>query len=315
MLDPHHAAAIAGQFALGRPESLEGPVARGEQGQIWLLVTSSGRWAVREPFEPQSEEEVREDADFQAAAHAAGVPTPTAMRTLAGDVIAAVADTQVRVYEWVDLRDPDTGLDPAAVGAMLARLHTVEFTGTRGEDPWYTDAVGGARWDELAEALTAAGAPFAGGLAALRDELVALEGLIEPTQVLRPCHRDLWADNLRSTATGELCVIDWDNCGAADPSHELANALFEFAGLDAARARTLHRAYVAAGGPGRVTGCGSFSMAIAQLGHITEISCVDWLDPAASQADREHSAERVAECVERPLTRAMIDLLVEAVAG
>ena len=56
-------------------------------------------------------------------------------------------------------------------------------------------------------------------------------------------------------------------------------------------------------------------MAIAQLGHITEISCVDWLDPAASQADREHSAERVAECVERPLTRAMIDLLVEAVAG
>ena len=109
-------------------------------------------------------------------------------------------------------------------------------------------------------------------------------------------------------------MIDWDNCGPADPSHELANALFEFAGDDAARARALHRAYVAAGGPGRVTGRGSFSMAIAQLGHITEISCVDWLDPNASEADRDHSADRVAECVERPLTRAMIDLLVEAVA-
>ncbi len=314
MLKPHHAAAIADQFRLGHPESLEGPLARGEQGQIWRLVTSSGTWAVREPFEPQTEDEVREDADFQAAAHAAGVPTPRAVRTSAGDVIAAVADTQVRAYEWVDLRDPDPGLDPAAVGAMLARLHTVEFAGARGEDSWYTDAIGAHRWDELVDALAAEEAPFAGEFASIRDELVALEGLLEPAKELRTCHRDLWADNLRSTAAGELCVIDWDNCGAADPSHELANALFEFAGLDAARARALHRAYVAAGGPGRVTGRGSFSMAIAQLGHITEISCVDWLDPNASQADRDHSADRVAECVERPLTRATIDLLVEAVA-
>lgn len=314
MLEPRHASAIADQFELGRPESLEGPVARGEQGQIWRLVTSSGRWAVREPFEPQTEDEVREDADFQTAAHAAGVPTPGAVRTSAGDVIAAVDDTQVRVYEWVDLRDPDTGLDPALVGAMLARLHTVGFVGTREEDPWYTDAIGAHRWDELVDALAAEEAPFAGEFASIRDELVALEGLLEPAQELRTCHRDLWADNLRSTATGELCVIDWDNCGAADPSHELANALFEFSGVDPARARTLHRAYVAAGGPGRVTDRGSFSMAIAQLGHITEISCVDWLDPNASEADRDHSADRVAECVERPLTRAMIDLLVEAVA-
>lgn len=315
MLEPNLAEAIAGAYALGEPESLRGPVARGEQGQIWRLVTARGAWAVREPFEPQTEDEVREDAAFQEAARAAGVPTPTAMRTTGGDVIAHVGDTQVRVYEWVDLRDPDPGIDPAAVGRLLARLHTTGFAGERPEDPWYTDPVGAARWDELVGELRAADAPFAGELAALRDELVALEALIEPASALRTCHRDLWADNLRLTAAGELCVIDWDNCGAADPSHEVGNALFEFAGSDAARARALHRAYVEAGGPGRVTGRGQFSMAIAQLGHITEISCVDWLDPRGSALDRAHSADRVAECTERPLTRELIDALVAAVAA
>ena len=273
MLEPRHASAIADQFELGRPESLEGPVARGEQGQIWRLVTSSGRWAVREPFEPQTEDEVREDAGISGCgprrrrAHAHGSedvggrrdrrewPTPRYGCT-SGSICATPTPASIRRW-W----------------ARCWRGCTLSgFVGTREEDPWYTDAIGAHRWDELVDALAAEEAPFAGEFASIRDELVALEGLLEPAQELRTCHRDLWADNLRSTATGELCVIDWDNCGAADPSHELANALFEFAGADPARARTLHRAYVAAGGPGRVTDRGSFSMAIAQLGHITEIS-------------------------------------------
>jgi Ser/Thr protein kinase RdoA (MazF antagonist) len=314
MLDSRVAPEIARAFALGDPEGFEGPVARGEQGQIWRLETTLGSWAVREPFQPQTEAEVREDADFQQAARRAGVPTPRSMRTTAGDVIAAVADTQVRVYEWVDLRDVDIGLDPAAVGRLLARLHAVPFEGSRPEDAWYTDPVGADRWDELTRELAANGAAFADALAAMRDELVALEAWIEPAVALRACHRDLWADNLRLTAAGGLCVIDWDNCGAADPSHELANALFEFASGDIGRARALERAYSDAGGSGRITGHGSFSMTIAQLGHILEISCADWLDPTLTAAEREHTAGRVAEFVERPLTRALIDTLIAAVA-
>jgi hypothetical protein len=40
---------------------LSGPVARGEQGRVWYLQTSTGRWAVKEPFEPVSERDARED--------------------------------------------------------------------------------------------------------------------------------------------------------------------------------------------------------------------------------------------------------------
>ena len=56
--------------------------------------------------------------------------------------------------------------------------------------------------------------------------------------------------------------------------------LFEFGCGDPDRARALYGEYRRCGGPGRIERRGDFSMTIAQLGHITEISCLAWLDPA-----------------------------------
>jgi hypothetical protein len=173
--------------------------------------------------------------------------------------------------------------------------------------------VGAAAWDGLVAELEAAEAPFAAEMAALRDELVAAEAFIEPARDLRTCHRDLWADNIRATAAGGLCVIDWDNCGLADPGQELSGVLFEFWCADPDRARALDRAYRRADGPGRVDHRGSFSMTIAQLGHITEISCRSWLDPAIPEDERRRQVGRVAECTDGPLTVAVIDAILDAV--
>ena len=76
----------------------------------------------------------------------------------------------------------------------------------------------------------------------------------------------------------------------------------------------LYDAYVDAGGTGRIDRPGNFSMAIAQLGHIAETDCERWIDPAFSAADRERSVTRFAELTTRPLTRAVIDHLIAAVA-
>ena len=153
-------------------------------------------------------------------------------------------------------------------------------------------------------------APFAGRLSELRDELVALEGLMEEPRELQTCHRDLWADNVLRTTAGGLCVIDWENCGLADPSQELALVLFEFALGNPQRARALYRAYLDAGGPGRIDRRGSFSMLIAQLGHIGEDACARWLDPGESEAERERQEVRVEEFIALPLTRDAIDGLL-----
>ena len=223
------AAAIAARYSLGADAVLSGPVARGEQGQVWRITTARGAWAVKEPFERQVEADAQADADFQDAVRAAGVPMPRVVRTADGDVLADLGSVAVRVYEWVDLLAPDIGLDPTAVGRAVGLLHRVRFSAAGPVDPWHTDAVGAARWDELVHLLDARGAPFADDLARVRDEIVAVEALLEAPRDLQTCHCDLWADNVLGTPSGSVCVIDWENCGPADPSQELGMVMFEFA--------------------------------------------------------------------------------------
>jgi hypothetical protein len=305
-------AEIARIFALGDGATFTGMVARGEQGEVAQVATARGIWALKTSFDTSMELD-GEDAEFQTAARAVGVPAPAVVRKVDGDSSAALGALQVRMYEWVDLRPQDRHLDPADVGRLLAAIHGVRFVGRRPEDPWYTQPVGRRRWEGLADELTTAGAPFATDLAAMLDELIALEDLIQPAGDVRTCHRDLWAENLRRTVSGALCVIDWDNCGLADPGQEVAVALFEFSSGDADRARAFYHEYRRCGGPGRVQGPGDFSMAIAQLGHITELSCRRWLDRATSQTERDRQAARFVEGASDPLTRRVIDELLEAI--
>jgi Ser/Thr protein kinase RdoA (MazF antagonist) len=301
------ASALSRIFGLGR----------GKQGVVWRLDTSDGSWAVKVPFHPSGEDDVQVSTRFQEAAHAAGVPNPGVRRTTDGRVFATMGRTKARVYEWVDLRPPDPSLDPAMVGAVVAAMHRVSMTPVEATvplDPWHHAPVGADRWNQLVQLLHEAGAPFASRLADLRDELVALESWLEPPQVLRTCHRDLWADNLLPTSDDRVCVIDWEESGPADPSQELGYVLFEFTRGDPGRARALTDAYRAAGGPARVARRGHFSMLIAQLGHITEIAATDWLEPNPRSPERADSAAWISEVFDEPHTRELLDALLAAVA-
>jgi thiamine kinase-like enzyme len=146
----------------------------------------------------------------------------------------------------------------------------------------------------------------------MRDELVALENLLEWPSDLQTCHRDLFADNVLRTPTGSVSVIDWENAGLADPSQELGLVLFEFSCGQATRARDLYDAYRDNGGPGRIDRPGNFSMVIAQISHIGEISCARWLDPARRD-QQERNTGRVQEFVTEAITRQMISDLLDAV--
>jgi Ser/Thr protein kinase RdoA (MazF antagonist) len=310
------AADLARCFGLGPAVRLsDGPVARGKQGLVWRLDTADGSWAVKVPFHRSSEDEVRSATAFQEAACAAGVPAPQVRRTTEGRVFAMLEGRQVRVYEWVDLRAPDATLDPGRVGAVVAAIHRASAADLSPSDPWYHEPVGAERWDNLVEQLRQAGAPFAGQLADLRDELVALESWTEPPGMLRTCHRDLWADNVLPTADGGVCVIDWENSGPADPSQELGCVLFEFARADPGRAHALTDAYRQAGGPATVNRRGHFSMLIAQLGHITETAATDWLKPNPRSPQRADSAAWIGEVLQEPHTRELLETILAAATG
>ena len=201
-LSEDHVPGLLAAFDLGSWGQLsDGPFARGRLGAIWRLDSETGSWAVKQVGETSDDElaEILEGAAFQEAALAAGVPTPGVRRTPSGDLIAPIDEVCVRLHAWVDLEDPNFDLDPVQLGALVARLHGVDFAGTIGVDPWYTEPIGDDRWSEVIAALRKRRAPFADDLASLVPEIVALEKYLgSPAGNLRTCHRDLWADNLRS---------------------------------------------------------------------------------------------------------------------
>jgi len=313
VIDADVAGHLVTRFDLGaNPVLSPAPVARGEQGQVWRLDTDRGSFAVKEGFRPVSADDVRNAAEFSAAARARGICTPLVLADTHGEFIAEIGSAQIRVHEWIDLLPPDLRLDPVAVGQSVAGIHRTEFAGTAPLDVWFTDPVGPQRWRSLAADLAAADAPFADQFAAVSDEFIALEAWVQPPTDVQTCHRDLWADNLLPAAAGGVCVIDWDDCGLADPGYELACVLSEFGGGEADRIKEIYDSYLRNGGPGRVQRPADFSMLICQLGHLCEIACRDWLDPAARSTDRQHSADRFTEFIDRPLDRAGLETILDS---
>jgi aminoglycoside phosphotransferase (APT) family kinase protein len=313
-VEDRHVPRLLETFELGTTGQLSaGPVAEGRVGSIWRLDTELGSWVVKPiagDLGPEARAVLEDTTRFQEAARCAGVPTPAVRRTRAGEVVGDLGGVRVTVLSWVDLLGPDRGLDPVALGRLLARLHQVDYAGTLGLHPWYSEPVGADAWRDLVGALRRRGAPFADEIATLVPELVGLESLLgrRPRSV-RTSHRDLWADNLRATAGGELCLIDFDDAGLADPSQELALILVEFADRDPARARLIREAYAEAGGPGRILGPTDFAMAIAALCHIVETGCRQWL-AATTDDERDDNEGWVREFLERPLNRDAIERLL-----
>ena len=107
MLTAATAQDVADAYGLGGPATLTGPVARGQLGQVWRLDTEAGTHAVKEWFATPDLAAMSRDADLVAAALAEGVVTPRIVHTTTGAVATTVADTAIRVFEWVDLRGPD----------------------------------------------------------------------------------------------------------------------------------------------------------------------------------------------------------------
>jgi hypothetical protein len=209
---------------------------------------------------------------------------------------------------------PDTGLDPAPVGELLARLHAVPAPPQGSVHEWFEAPIGEREWKGVLKASRAAGAPYADRLAEVLPALVDVESILTPMKAVQTCHLDLWSDNLRRTTAGDLCVIDFDNAGPADPSREVAMLLFELGQGDPARQRRLYDAYGAAGGPGRISGPTDFGLTVAQLHHIGHRHLSMWLAARDPEA-RARSLAGVEEFLGQPLLLADVDRLVAAVRG
>jgi Ser/Thr protein kinase RdoA (MazF antagonist) len=307
---------VADAFGLGQGLSLSEPVARGEIGEVRRLETDHGTYAVKQAFEPLTPAEVaelEETGSFHRSCWESGIPTPEPLRSVTGGFVAQLGLEHVLAYSWVDLADPDTSLDPAAVGRLVASLHAVRRPADGPVHEWFEAPVGRREWKGVLKASRAAGAPYAGRLAELIPALLEVETVLTPMEAVQTCHLDLWSDNLRRTSAGELCVIDFENAGPADPSRELAMVLFEFGRHDDGRLRLLYDAYREAGGPGRVTGRDTFAMTVAQLHHIGHRHLTMWVaarDPEARARSHAGVQEFLGESLLLSDVDRILDVLV-----
>jgi len=306
-----HAQTVADAFGLGRATSLSDPVARGELGEIRRLETDRGTFAVKRELESRSVEETETSTAYHRVCWEAGIPTPEPLRATTGGFTVQVGCEQVRAYAWAELADADPTLDPAAVGALIARLHQVRHPWpTSDVDAWSEAPIGRREWEGVLEASRAAGATHAGRLAELVPALLRIEAILTPMPPLQTCHLDLWADNLRR-CDGRPFVIDFDNAGPGDPSREIAMVIFEFGRGDAARQRTLYDAYLAAGGPGRVRERTDLGLVVAELHHIGHRHLTMWV-AARDQEARARSLAGIEEFLGEPLLLPDVDALLRA---
>jgi Ser/Thr protein kinase RdoA (MazF antagonist) len=304
---------FAEQFGLPGPATLEGPVDRGLQGQVWRLTCGGRAYAVKEALAPIDPAQVRAAYALQRRAEATGVLAPRQLLTADGEPAAYVDGETLRVFDWLELAAPDRDLDPVALGRCLAALHRAGGATRAPVDPWFTEPVGRDHWRELLAELVLAGAPFVEPLTEALPELLAGEAVMEPPRDVLVCHRDLWADNVRAGEQNRPVVIDWDNCGPASAAGELAMVLAEF-GTSVSRAADLHAAYREAGGPARLTGIGDFTMPLAVLHHLVELAARQWLAASGDQA-RGRAAVRVTEFTDDPFHLADARRLLAAVGA
>jgi hypothetical protein len=310
--------AAADVYGLGRIVARPRPAARGQMGVVWLLETARGRFAVKQLLHRVgeggvgTESALQTEVALQSEMVRRGVPAPQPLRTADGRVLAEIDDVLVRVFTWVDLDQPRTDLDPAAVGGLLATLHRQPLPAAGPVDAWYVEPVPELTWDELGRALAVARAPFAAEFEVFARHQLRMQEFFAPPRGLQLCHRDLWADNLRTTSGG-LCVIDWDLCGPADPAQELGMLLVEFCYGSEERARSLYGVYKEGGGTGRITGRGDFTMAQAQFGHFATTAARRWLGTTDEETrDRAETWFRLG--LERPLDVAHVDEMLAAAA-
>jgi aminoglycoside phosphotransferase (APT) family kinase protein len=274
--------------------------ARGELGFVWRMATERGCWAVKQlvgSVEPWS----GDDVGFQLAVLAEGVPLPRPVLTREGNAVAVGPDgTGHRVYEWVEF-DTRGHVDDATAGELLARIHSVSWPANT-VDPWFYEPGPADRWLGLVAAARAAGASWCDLLERHVNDIIATTEIVDhhpPGGIVR-CHLDFNRENVMIDRQGRTWVIDWENSGGGNSVQELAQSVFEFAGVDPNAGRAFLAGYTAGGGSVAVQGMSAFSMAFAVQANLVAFYAQRALD--GSGADRARSIWRLETILPQLLT-------------
>ena len=90
--------------------------------------------------------------------------------------------------------------------------------------------------------------------------------------------------------------------------------MIDYAFGDQHRIAELYLSYLEAGGPARVRGYGSFTMAIAQFGHFWESAITAYLSTNVTE-DKAHNLDRIAELLSPQLRVTHLEEMLDTIAA
>ncbi|NJQ03063.1 phosphotransferase enzyme family protein [Streptomyces zingiberis] len=315
---------LAALYGLGPGPWTLKSVARGATGRVWRLSGEGPDWAVKELLFGFDAGQVRDEAALRDAAAARGVLAPRFLTSRDGSHTPALPPEfgpgHVKLYEWVEGVPVDATAPEVLdwVGATLARIHLAGVAAREAPDDWYQRAPETGDWTRLLADARAAGASWAGELAAFVEGAVpSLAAHIEPAaeDELLVSHRDLQPQNVLRDARGPV-LLDWDDTGPTTAERELASVLHMWSGRQRPRAdaaRRLWRSYRDAGGPGRVRDLDSFSAFLAGTLNFLYVQARDAVDPGLGRQQRSFADAQVPAFLPEMPRAETLSRLVEAV--
>lgn len=294
-------------FGLGDGPVTVTPAARGAEGRISQLRVGGERFALKQPFGPVADQDVRREAGFLDHFARAGIEVPTHLCDAGGryavPVPTALGGGQARVSRWVEGRpvgSATTGLS-GSLGTLLGSLHAAAPPSDGAVSGWYRTMPDAEAWRGLLR--RSEGRPWGRALARRLPDLVDHARRVEqagpPRGPLVVGHRDLHPDNVLLAPDGTLRAIDWEDAGPTDVHRELAKVLVQWHvegdDVDETGVAATVAAYRGAGGPGRIEDLDDFTMVLCGDTNFLAGQIRSALDPELGEGHREAVLEEIAQ--------------------
>ena len=227
---------ICRSFGLGEPLSPPVLVSGGvEKALVWKLSTSQGEWAIKRVDLQQGLPRLEQRVRFEREGWEAGLPLPQPRLTEKGAGLLLAGRHAIGAREWCGWERVSWARPPAEVllrlVEALARLHQGEWAHPIPLSRWWLQRERAGGWPELLRHAQLQGRPWAEGLRAALPRLEWADALIEASQPSLQqgmCHLDANPHNLLTNGS-QIMLLDWDGCGLACPSGELASVLANWA--------------------------------------------------------------------------------------